>query len=213
MLPTLFSRSLVSNLSHSFEFSIFFPEFSASSPPAPLEFGAYLAHSHAGPFAFLDSDSPRQELSIDAWVIWIGPVVAELFAFWSLSGFWTCRVDISGSKARNHYSFRILTALYTGNTVLSRFGDPLHRSSVMLHVSPSPPLSENLPYRRHISAFFLAVLRLHALSLLGSRPAAAFRFAAFAPELFAFWCSERVRRRFHVRRWFLRRSPIASRAR
>ena len=109
-------------MSHSFEFSILFPEFSASSPLAPLEFGAYLAHSHAGSFAFLDSDSPRQELSIDAWVIRIGPLVVELFVFWSLSGFWTCRVDISGSKARNHYSFRFLTALYTGNTVLSRFG-------------------------------------------------------------------------------------------
>ena len=165
MLPTLFSRSLVSNLSHSFEFSIIFPEFSASLPPASLEFAAYLAHFRAGSIAFLDSDSPRQELSIDAWVIRIGPVVVELFAFWSLSGFETCRVDILGSKARIHYPFRFLTALYYGNTVLPRFGDPLHRSSVMLHVSPSPPLSENHSYRRRISAASFAFLRLSALRL------------------------------------------------
>ena len=174
-------------MSHSLAFSVFFPEFSASSPPAPIEFGLYLAHSHAGSFAFLDSDSPRQELSIDAWVIRIGPVAAELFAFWSLSGFGTCRGDISGSKARNLYSFWFLTALYYGNTVLSRFVDPLCRSFAMLHVSPSPPLSENLPYRRHISVISLAFLRSFALSLSGSRPAAAFRFASFVPELFTFW--------------------------
>ena len=152
-------------MSHSFEFSIFFPEFSASPPPASLEFAAYLAHFRAGSFAFLDSDSPRQELSIDAWVIRIGPVAAELFAFWSLSGFETCRVDISGSKARIHYSFRFLTALYYGNTVLSRSVDLLHRSSAMLHFSPSPPLSEFHPYRRRISAAAFAFLRLFALRL------------------------------------------------
>ena len=52
-----------------------------SSPPAPLEFGAYLAPLCAGSFAFLDSRSTRRGLSNGAWAVPIGPVVAEIFAF------------------------------------------------------------------------------------------------------------------------------------
>ena len=83
-------------------------------------------------------------------------MVVELFAFWSLSGFETCRVDILGSKARIHYPFLFLTALYYGNTVLPRFGDPLHRSSVMLHISPSPLYLKII----HIIAVSLPLLSL-----------------------------------------------------
>ena len=141
-------------MSHSFEFSIFFPEFSASPPPASLKFAAYLAHFCAGSFAFLDSDSPRQVLSIDAWVIRIGPVAAELFAFWSLSGFGTCRGDISGSKARNHYSFCILTACTLATpsyrALAIRFTVP-----PLCCTSPPPPLYLKFIYITAISPPFL----------------------------------------------------------
>ena len=75
----------------------------------------------AGLFALCVSNPPHFQLSNGASVIQIGWVVAELFMSLGYMVLWTCKGGISGSKACNHYSLCIPTAIYTGNTILSRF--------------------------------------------------------------------------------------------
>ena len=91
-----------------------------------------------GLFALLVSGAPHFQLSNGASAVQSSGVAAGLFMFLDCMALWTCKGDISDFKACNYYSFCLLTAIYTGNTVLAHLGHLACHPFAMQYVPPPP---------------------------------------------------------------------------